>query len=77
MTRYMVRHLRADGTPRAGTLYSTVRRYQNDANARRYLALILRGDHFPAGQYVITTFPPAGSNEHERHVGYLYKTVTR
>jgi hypothetical protein len=75
-TRYMLRYVRPGIGPVVGTIHSAIGRYVSDANARRYFARILRADHWPAGQYLIETFPESDySGRYDRQVGYLYKTA--
>ena len=49
------------------------REYVNDRNALRYAHLHLRGDMFPAGQYVVKAWQHGAFAGFTRHVGYLYK----
>lgn len=68
--RYLVRRIRSNGTPVVGTIDTMVREYANDTNAKRYMAKHLRANHFPPGQYLLTTFPRYHT---ERKVCTLYK----
>jgi hypothetical protein len=63
------------GTTRMGTETRIVREYASKYNMFRYMHYHLRHKHFPPGQYRVVEWPPAGSGEEEREVGFLYKRV--
>jgi len=74
--RYILEYIRpSTGTPGPGTTNTMIREYANDRNALRYFAKHLdEANHFPAGQYVVSTFPQSDYRPNaQRHVGYLYK----
>lgn len=66
--RYLIR---LDG--KLGTSDTLIREYASDRNALRFGHIHLRANNYASGQYVVETFPPAGSRVESRHVGYLYK----
>ena len=75
MPRYILEYIRpSTGTPSPGTSNTMIREYASDRNARRYFAKHLdEANHFPDGQYVISTFLLNGYAGPDRHVGYLSK----
>lgn len=73
--QYIARYIRPKYGPVVGTSRTVYGEYQSDANARRFLARKLQADHFPAGQYLLETWPGSGSTVKPRVVGHLYKLV--
>lgn len=77
-TRYIAEHIRPCGTPVVGTHGVLVREYANDRNALRFMHRHLTPEGFPAGQYVLSTYPRSTETNGPRparRVGHLYKLV--
>lgn len=73
--RYIAEYIRPGiNKPVVGTSGVLVREYANDRNALRFMHLHLQLPSYPAGQYVVHTYPRDYVMP-QRYVGTLYKQV--
>lgn len=72
--RYLIRYVRPNVGPVVGSSRTFSGEYANDRNALRFMDRTLQGlAHFPAGEYLVETWPPSWSTIPTRTVGTLTK----